>query len=136
MEDCDIVEDLRMLNTGQQSHFDSFWDECWKFLNEEISTAVHDRRHCRITHLARAVSVRDFIDQVKARCPDRTAILSLEWVQLQFWPKTPAARVSIHYTGRFPVKFMVQQRQWRHHHVDSQYAAASFRYMRCMELYI
>ncbi len=36
----------------------------------------------------------------------------------------------MHHTGRLNVKFKVQQRQWRHSHVDAHYAAACFRYMR------
>ena len=31
---------------------------------------------------------------------------------------------------RFKLKFMVQQRQWRHQHIDSHYAAACFRYLK------
>ncbi len=101
-----------------------------KFLNDEISDAVDDRRHGTITHLARAISIRDFVDQVRQRCPEGTLIPSSEWVRLQFWPKTPSAMKSLHYTGRFKLKFKVQQRQWRHQHVDSHYAAACFRYMK------
>ena len=43
MEDRDIVLDLRALNTGQKSQYDVFWDECGKFLQEEIGTPVYDR---------------------------------------------------------------------------------------------
>lgn len=67
------------------------WDHCWRFLNEDIAVAVDDHCHGQITHLARAISLRDFRDQVKDRCPVNTAIPSIEWLRLQFWPKTPAA---------------------------------------------
>ena len=130
MEDSDIITDLRTLNTNESSKYDIFWEECKKFLAEDISTAVDDRRHCQITHLARAISIRDLVNQVSSRCPEGTAIPSLEWVRLQFWPKTPSAQVSLHYTGQFQVKFMIQQRQWRHQHPDAHYAAATFRYIR------
>ena len=66
---------------------------------------------------------------MQQRCPEGTLIPSCEWVRLQFWPKTPSAHQSFHHTGRFKLKFMVQQRQWRHHHIDSHYAAC-FRYMK------
>jgi hypothetical protein len=92
----------------------------------DISTAVDDRRHGTITHLARAISIRDFVDQVKQRYPEGTLIPSNEWFRLQFWPKTPSTLRSLHYTGRFKLKFMVQQRQWRHQHIDAHYAAACF----------
>ncbi len=67
--------------------------------------------------------------QVQARCPAGTPIPSEEWLRIQFWPKTPSTKASIHYTGRFKVKFMVQQRQWRHYHIDAHYAAAYFRFV-------
>ena len=129
MEDAEVVLDLRAHNTNheQAGQYNVFWEECQKFLAEDISTAVDDRCHDQITHLSR---VRDLVEQVQAHSPQGTPIPSLEWVRLQFWPKTPAARASLHYTGRFHMKFMIQQRQWRRQHPDSHYAAASFRYMR------
>lgn len=63
MEDSDIIFDLRAHNgRSGATQYDVFWDECQKFLNEE--EAVDDRRHGVITHLARAISIRDFVDQV------------------------------------------------------------------------
>ena len=130
MEDPDVLPDLRALNLGKKNMFHTFWEECENFLNEDICTAVDDRRHSQIRHLARAISVRNLIEQVKQRCPAETMIPSQEWLRLQFWPKTPSAKVSLAYTGRFKVKYMFQQRQWRHSHPDAHYAAAIFRYMR------
>ena len=124
MEDPDVLPDLRSLNSGQKTKFNVFWTECEKFLSEEVGEGVDDRRHGIVTHLARAISMRDFVQQVAARCPENTPIPSVEWCRVQFWPKTPLAKSSIHYTGRFHLKFMVQQRQWRRSHVDSHYAAA------------
>ena len=51
-------------------------------------------------------------------------------MRLQFWPKNPTQTASLQHTGRFTMKFMVQQRQWRQSHPDAHYAAACFRYMR------
>ena len=70
MEDPDVVLDLRASNTG---HYDIFWDECKKFL-EEVGTPVDDRRHDQVVHLAQAISAGDFLEQVKTRCPDSTNI--------------------------------------------------------------
>ncbi len=128
MEDISVLPDLRAHNSGQSSRYNCFWSECEKFLNEDLGTAVDDRRHGLVTHLAHAISMRDLVQQVKDRCPEHTDIPSPEWVRLQFWPKTPKIKSSIHYTGRFKMKFMVQQRQWRHHHKDAHYASALFRY--------
>lgn len=130
MEDPDIVVDLRYHNGRDKSKFDVFWQHCERFLNEDISVTVDDRRHGQITHLARAISFRDFIDQVKSICPDNTPVPSIEWLRLQFWPKTAATKKHLHYTGKFNIKFMVQQRQWRYDHPDAHYAAARYRYMR------
>jgi hypothetical protein len=96
MEDPDIVADLRSLNGSHSSRFDIFWDHCQRYLNEQFESAVDDRRHGNVTHLARAISIRDFISQVKSLCPEGTDIPSKEWVRLQFWPKTPSAKVSLH----------------------------------------
>ena len=123
MEDTDIVLDLRASNGRQDNRFDVFWNECQTFLNEDLGTAVDDRRHDLITHLACAISIRDLVEQVKQRCPPHTLIPSNEWVRLQFWPKTPTATKAVQHTGRFKLKFMVQQC----HHVDSHYASASLR---------
>ena len=90
---------LRAHNGKTGTQYDVFWDECQKFLNEE--EAVDDRRHGAITHLARAISIRDFIDQVRQCCPEE--IPSVECVHLQFWSKTPTAKKSLQHTGRFKV---------------------------------
>lgn len=128
MEDPDVVMDLRSLNTGQSARYDAFWEECDKFISEH--SAVDDRRHGTVTHLSLAISIRDFIEQVKSRCSADILIPSAEWVRLQFWPKTPTAKAALHHTGRLKVKFQVQQRQFRREHVDSHYAACLYRYMR------
>ena len=130
MEDPDIILDLRKLNSGRKSQYDTFWEECTKFLQEEVGTAVDDRRHSDITHIATAISVRDFRDQVASKCPEGTCIPSVEWVRLQFWPKTPHSKRALHHTGRFKVRFRVQQRQFRKDHPDAHYAAGVFSYQR------
>jgi len=43
MEDPTVVVDLRHLNTGNKSKYDAFWDECQKFLQDGIGSAVDDR---------------------------------------------------------------------------------------------
>ncbi len=35
-------------------------------------------------------------------------IPSDEYIQLQFWPKNPAAQTASQYTGRFDIKYKVQ----------------------------
>lgn len=130
MEDPDVIIDLRQLNSGRKGQYDVFWKECKKFLEEDVGTAVDDRRHGTVTHLARAVSVRDLRELVESQCPQGTKVPSESWLRLQFWPKTPHAKSKIHYTGKLNVKFVVQARQFRKEHKDSHYAAAIFRYQR------
>ena len=76
IEDPDVVFDLRALNGKDRSQYDDFWNECQKFLQEDISVAVDERRHGQICHLSRAISIRDFVEQVKQRCPEGTLILN------------------------------------------------------------
>ena len=56
--------DLQELYAGRHTKFDLFWAKAKEFLEEDIRTAVDDRRHTQVVHLAKAVSVRDFRDQV------------------------------------------------------------------------
>ena len=66
MEDPSVLPDLRASNSGQASRYDTFWEECAKFFSEEVGSAVDDRRHGQITHLARAISVRDLVVQIES----------------------------------------------------------------------
>ena len=129
-EDPNTIVDLREVKkTETKTKFDVFWEQANKFISEEIGTAVDDRRHGTITHLAKAISIRDLREQVKTLCPEGTAVPSEEWLRLQFWLKTPKAKVSLHYIGNLNVKFMVQKRQFRNFHQDLHYAAALFCYL-------
>ncbi len=165
-EDPHTVVDLREVKSQvTKTKYDVFWDEAKKYINEDIGVAVDDRRHGDVTHMAKAISVRDLRDQVTSKCPPGelnycrkyniclgmqlvtymyayniiitqflfdlgTLIPSEEWLRLQFWPKTKAAKVAMQYTGRLNVRYMVQKRQFRKNHGDEHYAAAQYRYMR------
>ena len=126
-EDPNTIIDLHSLNSSAgRAKYEVFWDHCSQVLNESIGTAVDDRRHGQVVHLAQAISIRDFRDQVEKHCPAGTPIPSLEWIRLQFWPKSKQSKQSCHYTGRLAI----QRRQWRKEHFDAHYAAAIFRYER------
>ena len=129
-QDPKIVDDLRHHNPGRTPIYEIFWEECRKYLEDTVETAVDDRRHGETTHLAKAISVRDLLQQVSARCPEGTEIPSKQWLRLQFWPKNPSNKNSLQYTGKLNVKFMVQARQLRKTHEDSHYCAALFRYLK------
>ena len=128
MEDPDFVVDLRELNTSHSNRFSTFWEKMRIFLNE--SSTVHERQHGEVTYMARAISVRDIIQQVAKMCPAGEPIPSEQWVRLKFCPKNPHAATASQYKSQFNVKMMVQKRQFRHYHIDAHYCAALFRYMR------
>ena len=127
MEDTDIIVDLRENNGSQSDEYKVFWECLQSFLRD--STAVHERRHSIVTYMAKAISVRDLIQQVSKLCPGQP-VPSEQWVRLQFYPKNPRAKVATQYRSRFEVKMMVQKRQFRLEHPDSHYCAAIFRYIR------
>ena len=53
------MDDLRQHDPGQPPKYEKFWKECQRLLNDEVGVAVDDRRHGELTHLARAISVKD-----------------------------------------------------------------------------
>ena len=70
MEDLDVVVDLRALNTGRKTQYDTFWDQVVKYYFQEgVGLAADERRHSEVTHMARVISIRDLLEQVSARCP-------------------------------------------------------------------
>lgn len=58
MKDDSIVYDLRALNKSKVIYA-TFFDKAAEVINEEIEVAVDDRRHDKVVHLAKAMSVRD-----------------------------------------------------------------------------
>ena len=127
-EDPDIIVDLREFNTNSSDNYSIFWEKCSMFLSE--CTAVHERRHDTVVFMAKAISIRDLLQEVSKLCPTGTPIPSKSWVQLNFCPRNPCTHSSKRYTSKLKAKHIVQKRQFRKSHPDSHYCAASFRYMR------
>ena len=92
LEEPDFIYDLRSLNSSKQ-HYDVFWNKAKEFLEEDIGTAVDDRRHSGVVHVAKAISIRDFRQQVQERCPPDTPIPSDELIRLQFVPAHKSYKV-------------------------------------------
>ena len=128
MQDPDIIVDLRHLNSNESDRFTVFWEKCTQYLS--TCTAVHERRHDTVTFMAKAISVRDLIQEVTKLCPEGTPVPSQAWVSLNFCPRNPHSLVAKRYTGRLKVKHVIQKRQFRKSHPDAHYCAALFRYMR------
>ena len=93
-----------------------------------------DRRHGEVTYLPLTISISDIIRQIKERLPEETKCQSESWERLQFWPTNPYYKSAVNYTGRFPVKYLVQQRLLRKKHIDSKYCAKILQYMKEMAL--
>lgn len=69
-EDPSTVVDLQEEKSKEsRTKFEIFWDEAKKYINEDLGVAVDDRRHGEVTHLAKAISVRDLCEQVSSRYP-------------------------------------------------------------------
>ncbi|CAB5394997.1 unnamed protein product [Rhizophagus irregularis] len=129
--DSEVAIDLREHNDEQLTKYDIFWEVAAQFLAVKAAdavTATDERRHDTIVHLATAISVNDLLTQIERECPPGTLIPSAQWLRLQFWPKNPARLSSLQFTGRLPLKFMIQTRQLRAYHSDVHYASALFRY--------
>ncbi|CAG8523511.1 4076_t:CDS:2, partial [Scutellospora calospora] len=129
--DPEISTDLREHNIGRPSKYDAFWKVAAQFLagkTADAVVAVDERCHDTVVHLATAISVNDLLQQIRCECTPETIIPSAQWFRLQFWPKNPSQISSFQYTGRLPLKYMVQIRQLRAYHQDAHYASALFRY--------
>lgn len=126
--DPELIVDLRHLNKGRLSDtFDVFFSTLEHDL-EELK-AADERRH-GIEHISKYLSVRDLINQVKAKLPDDVPIPSESTVLLAFVPKNAHANVAKLYKGRVPLKMKVQTRQLRASHQDEHYCASIFKMLR------
>ena len=132
-EDSDLVGDLRVMESGRPEQYSDFLTRCQEFVKAKVETVVDDWRHDQvdedgqaITHLAMAMSARDLHEQVAKECPEGTAIPSVQWLRLQFWPNRASAAAHKK-TSRIKVNFMVA-RQFRKEHIACYYASAIFLY--------
>ena len=129
-DEADLMFDLRVQN-GQTkgTKFDRFWQEVSSYF-DEYNPAVQERRQTQTLYLPLAMSIEDLREIVKKRLPPDAAVPSNEWIRLQFWPKNTTAMRAIHHTGRFNIKFAVQQRLLRATHPDAKYAAHQLKLLK------
>jgi hypothetical protein len=131
VDDPDLFYDLRQLNgRPENSLYNPFWEELGRFLEE--SCAVNDRRHNDTMYMPFCISVRDLKAKIVARLPENTPAPSLSWLRLNFSPNNQYANTALNYTGRFNVKYSVQQRLLRTEHEDSWYCGHLWKMMRLM----
>lgn len=127
-EDSDLVLDLRHLNKGRPGDtFQQFFDILAAKV-EEMS-AADERRH-NIEHLAKYISIKDLISDVKQVLPDDAPIPSESSVLFSFAPKNAFIGTARLYKSKVPLQFKVQTRQLRLSHVDEHFCAALYKYMR------
>lgn len=87
MEDPDLIWDIRIQGGGRPVKYTVFLEECKRYLQGSVETAVDEHRHYAVdsgevvTHLARSLSVRDMFDQVCEGCPEGTPIPSIQWLR-------------------------------------------------------
>ena len=130
-DDEELVYDLRKNNGRvQDPRFEPFWDELKRFLEEKA--AVHERRHGDHLYLPFAISVESLQREIQSRLLADTPVPSASWIRLNFWPSNPYTRTAMSYTGRFKVKYAVQQRLVRGQHDDSPFTAFQFKMMKEM----
>src|SRR3954453_12537830 len=70
--DPEITIDFREHKSGGSSKYDTFWKIAAQFLAGKAAdavTAVDERRHDTVVHLATAISVNDLLNQIKRECP-------------------------------------------------------------------
>ena len=117
-EDPDIIVDLRELIVAKQTIIKSSGNT----VNRIYETVLQFMS----VNMAKTISVRDLIAQVKECCPEGTPIPSESWVHFNFCPQNPRERVSKLYHGRLGAKRVVQKRLMRKYQPDSHYASALF----------
>ncbi|XP_053379602.1 uncharacterized protein LOC128548528 isoform X2 [Mercenaria mercenaria] len=128
-EDTELIFDLRKHNGRPLTEeFDSFWSELHKYLEEK--TVVHERRHSDINYMPFAMSVENLREIIQDRLPAGAKIPSVSWLKLNFCPSNPYKNSSANYTGRFKVKFKVQQRLLRAQHEDNEYGRNLFGHLK------
>ncbi|GBB92621.1 hypothetical protein RclHR1_20330002 [Rhizophagus clarus] len=77
----EITIDLREHGSGRSRKYDTFWKIAAQFLAGKVAdavTAVDERKHDTVMHLATAISVNDLLHQIKRKCPPETLIPSAQ----------------------------------------------------------
>src|SRR4051812_14326373 len=90
LEDPEITIDLCEHNDGRPGKYNTFWKIAAQFLAEKAAdavTAVDERRHDTIVHLATAILVNDLLHQIERECPPETLIPSVQWYDCSFGPR-------------------------------------------------
>ena len=96
---------------GGSEQFEVFFKATEQYLQEEVGTAVQERRHSNMLYLAKAISFQDLHKRVCEMVPEGTAIPSKQWLRYQFQATHPNAKTAKYFKGRMNIKSMVKKRQ-------------------------
>lgn len=130
-DDPNLLIDYRATNGSKnQTKFDDFFDAVGVYINEQIDLQVNDRRHGTSLYMPIALSMENLHKEVRARLDTKVAVPSVELLRLQFEPSNIVAKISMRYTGRFPIKYKVQRRLARVHHIDCKYVGTIYKYVK------
>ena len=94
-----ICEVFQGLCTGQVESAEGF-----RLPHEYVDSQVS----CAIAHTStgqfQSISLSDLLSEVSKKVEPGIPIPSVQWLRLQFWPKSPTAKTALQYTGRLKVK--------------------------------
>ena len=71
------------------------------------SAVLHERSLETVMYMAKAISVRDLVEQVTKKCSDGTPIPFEQWVRLQFCPKNPRTKAAAQYRKQLNLSHFV-----------------------------
>lgn len=125
----EVAADMRHLNKGQPQKFDVFLAALEEVIQE---VTAEDERRRGLAHMSHFISQRDLHQLAKDKCPPGTPVPSLDWVALQFQPRSSQCHSALKYTGRLNVRYCLQARQLRSVHEDDHYCLALFKMERAM----
>ena len=93
--DVDIICDLRYINPARPTKYEQFQQKTEQYIENIAETAVHERRHEYITHIATATSVPHLLETVKQTSFPNGPVPSENWLRLQFRPKNPTTHAAL-----------------------------------------
>ena len=88
--------------------------------------------HSDILYLPVATSIENLCQIILDRHPVGSAAPSISWLYMDFCPSSQYHNSASHHTGRFNLKFKLQQRLVRAQHPDAYNCATLFKFQKIM----
>jgi len=122
--DLALFPELTALNGNEGKKYDAFWAAADTYIKTTLTTGAEANRHGTSLYLAQPTSVRDFVESVTTllRKTDTTAEIPTDgWVAFQFNPVSSTRAISVRYTGKLALTFVIQSRSQHNHNEDAYY---------------